>query len=268
MVCAVSEIASPGYRTIRLEAGRRARMVRDGDEAHEPSVDDFANLRPAAFGQLLARPSGRGGAQGVLPGEQQLGLGEGRDGVLYVPASYQRGRPASVVLCLHGAGGTGARSIAAMRGQADRAGLLLVGPDSRAATWDILRGGFGPDVAFIDRALGLMFERCAVDAEHLAIEGFSDGASYALSLGIANGDLFTHILAFSPGFMAPPGAAGSPRIFVSHGTHDPVLPIDHCSRRLVPAIRRAGYEVRYREFDGGHGVPAAIQQEAVDWFVT
>lgn len=34
--------------------------------------------------------------------------------------------------------------------------------------------------------------------------GFSDGASYALSLGLPNGNLFSHIVAFSPGFMRAP----------------------------------------------------------------
>ena len=45
-------------------------------------------------------------------------------------------------------------------------------------------------------------------------------ASYALSLGIANGNLFSHVLAFSLGFLAPASQTGSPRIFVSHGTQD------------------------------------------------
>jgi phospholipase/carboxylesterase len=80
----------------------------------------------------------------------------------------------------------------------------------------------------------------------LAIGGFSDGASYALSLGISNGDLFTHVLAFSPGFMAPAGRTGSPHIFVSHG----VLPIDRCSRKIVPDLERGGCNVLYWEFDG------------------
>jgi predicted esterase len=40
--------------------------------------------------------------------------------------------------------------------------------------------------------------------------GFSDGASYALSLGLANGDLFTHVLGFSPGFMRVPRHVGRP----------------------------------------------------------
>jgi phospholipase/carboxylesterase len=89
----------------------------------------------------------------------------------------------------------------------------------------------------------------------VALGGFSDGASYALSLGLTNGDLFTHLIAFSPGFMAPGGEVGRPRCYVAHGTRDAVLPIDRCSRRLVPVLERAGYAVRYHEFDGPHTVP-------------
>ncbi len=57
------------------------------------------------------------------------------------------------------------------------------------------------------------------------MEGFSDGASYALSIGLTNGDLFTHVVAFSPGFASPVTYTGKPPVFVSHGTHDEVLPI-------------------------------------------
>ena len=52
-----------------------------------------------------------------------------------------------------------------------------------------------------DEALVRVFATYPVDPTHLAISGFSDGASYALSLGLANADLFTHIVAFSPGFV-------------------------------------------------------------------
>jgi predicted esterase len=44
------------------------------------------------------------------------------------------------------------------------------------------------------------------------------------------------------------------------------LPIDLCSRRIVPRLERAGYDVRYREFDGGHTISPEIALEAVDWF--
>jgi predicted esterase len=111
-----------------------------------------------------------------------------------------------------------------------------------------------------------VFSRYAVDPGRIAVGGFSDGASYALSLGITNGDLFGHVLAFSPGFMAPAAQVGFPRVFVSHGAHDTVLPVDRCSRRIVPELERAGYDVRYREFEGGHVVPPEIGREAVNWF--
>jgi phospholipase/carboxylesterase len=155
-----------------------------------------------------------------------------------------------------------------LRSLADAAGLLLLAPASRDRTWDLLVGRrYGPDLALIDRALEQTFSRYAVAPERVAIGGFSDGASYALSLGITNGDLFTHVIAFSPGFMAPAGQTGSPRIFVSHGTRDGVLPIDRCSRRIVPELERSGYEVLYREFEGGHTISPEIALEAVGWFM-
>jgi hypothetical protein len=79
-------------------------------------------------------------------------------------------------------------------------------------------------------------------------------------------DAFTPVLAFSPGFLAPAERVGSPRIFVSHGTRDGWLPIERCSRRIVPQLERAGYEVRYREFDGDHVVPPEIGRKAANWF--
>ncbi|HET6469510.1 MAG TPA: hypothetical protein VFG43_14145 [Geminicoccaceae bacterium] len=149
-----------------------------------------------------------------------------------------------------------------------RGGFLVLAPDSRGRSWDVIVGGYGPDVRFIDRALAAVFERYAVDPRHIAIGGFSDGASYALSLGLINGALFTHVLAFSPGFMAPTGVADSPRFFVSHGVRDEVLAIDRTSRRVVPRLRRSGYEVEYREFADGHLVPPELASAAVDWFLS
>lgn len=172
-----------------------------------------------------------------------------------------------LALMLHGAGGCADHGIELLRPLADEAGILLVATASRGSTWDALAGSYGPDVMTIDAALTDVFATHAVDPAHVAIGGFSDGASYALSVGLANGDLFTHVLAFSPGFAAPPAPRGRPRIFVSHGTQDRVLPIDACSRRVVPQLERAGYEVAYREFAGPHTVPDAIAREAVKWFL-
>jgi len=166
---------------------------------------------------------------------------------------------------LHGAGGRASR-VANLFAAASDYGIVLLVPESRGTTWDAIRGTFGPDVAFLDEALAYTFDRCAVDRRRLAIGGFSDGASYGLSVGLASGDLFTHILACSPGFVAPASARGRPRIFISHGTSDEILPIGVTSRRIVPRLEAGGYAVTYREFDGPHAVPQPIAHEAFTWF--
>lgn len=186
---------------------------------------------------------------------------------MYVPPSYAPGTPAPLVLSLHGAGGSGRRSLPRLRALADERGLLLLSPDSRGSTWDVVGSGFGPDVEYVDRALDLVFARYTVDRTRIAAEGFSDGASYALSLGLINGDLFTHVIAFSPGFVLAERRRGRPRCFVAHGLRDPILPIGPCSRRIVRELRGDRYEVDYTEFEGGHVVPPAIARAAAHWLL-
>jgi len=216
-------------------------------------------------GHLLARPTQP--TETAPLGLQPLGLSGERDGLLYIPAGYRVDKPAPLVLMLHGAGNNASNGLIPFRHLADAKGLILLAPASRRRTWDVIRNGYGPDVAFIDQALAQTFSRYAIDPTHIAIEGFSDGASYALGLGITNGDLFTHVIAFSPGFMSPAAQRGKPRLFISHGKWDTVFPVNKCSRKIVPQVQRAGYEVLYREFYGFHTVPGAIARLAFNWFI-
>jgi phospholipase/carboxylesterase len=197
-----------------------------------------------------------------------LGLGDGgRDGVVQMPSAAASG-PVPLLLFLHGATQSGAGMLRRIGPAADEAGIAVLAPDSRDTSWDAIRGGFGADVVFLNRALEHVFARLPVDPTRLAIGGFSDGASYALSLGIANGDLFPRIVACSPGFVLPTSPNGRPRMFVSHGVADQILPIDQCSRVIVPRLRTMGYEVTFREFEGRHEMPAAIVREGLQWMRT
>jgi phospholipase/carboxylesterase len=242
-------------------------MGRVGDE---PAAADPATARLLhASGRFLARPSTASAPDEEPGGLTGLGLGDGeRDGVLYLPTRRRPGRPAPLLLLLHGATGSGRYAVRRLERLAEKRGVMLLAPDSRGYTWDIVLGRVGPDVEFVDRALSRAFSRWAVDPERVAIGGFSDGASYALSLGLANGDLFSRVVAFSPGFVADLDRRGSPRLFVSHGTRDEVLPIEICGRRIAQDARRMGYAVRFLEFDGGHEVPARVAETAMDWLVT
>jgi phospholipase/carboxylesterase len=166
---------------------------------------------------------------------------------------------------LHGAGGSPGGTLTRIAPIAESA--LVVLPASAGTSWDVLEEGYGPDIARIDAALAGLFATWPIDPQRVAAAGFSDGASYALSIAMMNGALFTHALAFSPGFAAPVRIEGKPRLFLSHGTADRVLSIDHCSRRLVPKLKRAGYPLAYLEFEGGHEVPEPIARRALDWLL-
>jgi predicted esterase len=171
-----------------------------------------------------------------------------------------------LALMLHGAG-RASRNMNWGYPLADEFGVVLVSPDSRESTWDAIQGDQGPDVEFIDRALKSVFGRIRIDPKKLACVGFSDGASYALSLGFANGDLFGYVMAFSPGFIPRNPRVGKPRVFISHGTADRVLPIDVTSRVITPGLKNEGYDLTYREFDGPHRVMPDIAHDAFEWFL-
>jgi poly(3-hydroxybutyrate) depolymerase len=201
----------------------------------------------------------------VGPGDHALGLATARDPVLHVPPGFDAGQAAPLLIALHGAGGSAASGLAFLQPLADQRGLLVLAPASVSTTWDAIRRGYGPDVDLIDRALAAVSTKVRVDPERIAVAGFSDGASYALGLGLANGRLFGRVVAFSPGFIPPAGRSGRPEMFVSHGDADDVLPIRRTSRRIVPALKEDGYDVTYREFAGGHTVPPEVAAEAVEW---
>jgi phospholipase/carboxylesterase len=185
-----------------------------------------------------------------------------RPALLYVPEKPT----GAFALVLHGANGRPDRILSRLQPQADAFGVTLLAPKSEDLTWDAIRGSFGPDVAFIDDALRAAFAVCAVDRKHVAVSGFSDGATYAIALGRGNGDLFTHVLAFSPGFIIPVQTHGHARFFLSHGTRDDILPIDDASRRIARELRHENLAVKLREFDGEHTVPPEVAREAFEWF--
>ncbi|HEY4360691.1 MAG TPA: PHB depolymerase family esterase [Bryobacteraceae bacterium] len=228
-----------------------------------------AQGRPA--NRLTARPTASPAspspANPAPAGLRPLGLRDDRDALLYIPESAAKFDRAPLVVSLHGATRNADRGIELLRTLADRHGFLLLAPASAGQTWDAIGGIYAPDPAFINKSLARTFELRKIDPARIAMAGFSDGASYSLSIGLANGDLFRAVFGFSPGFIVPGERAGKPPVFISHGVQDNVLPIDSCSRRIVPQLKSEGYRVTYREFEGKHTLPPEIAAEAMQWFM-
>lgn len=219
----------------------------------------------APLGRLTARPAAVA-ADGDAPrGVRALAYPGRRPGLLYVPTGYRADRPAPLLLLLHGAGGAPRPLIDAAKRRAEAVGVILMAPASAGPTWDLVAdGGFGADATAIDALLRELFARYAVDPARIGIAGFSDGGSAALSLGLGNGDLFAEVAAFAPGFVLPAQQIGSPRVSITHGRADAVLPVDVTGRAVAAGLRRAGYAVDYREHDGGHAVPPAALAAAIE----
>lgn len=214
-------------------------------------------------GRLSARPQAL--RTTLSPGAHVLGRDAGRDdGIIYIPQGLDPDRLAPLAVMMHGGGGTSLRMEFTLP-LAEEFGVILLVPDSRATVWDAVIGSFGPDAVFLDAALAQTFSSCAIDPARITLGGLSDGATYALALGLLNGDLFANIVAFSPGFLKQVDRYGRPRVFVSHGIYDTVLNIEIGGRAVVQQLRAEGYDVTYREFAGGHSVPDEIAHEAFAW---
>lgn len=216
--------------------------------------------------RLSVKP-GAAPAEPAKAGLHKLLLREERDGLLYIPEAASKFEKAPLVISLHGARGGAERGIALFRSLADELGFLLLAPASEEGTWDGIASVWGPDPEFINLCMMQTFKMRSVDAGRIAMAGFSDGASYSLSIGLANGGMFQAVFGFSPGFIVPAPHPGKPPVFISHGTIDPVLNIDACSRRIVPQLRKDGYKVTYREFEGKHTLPPEIAADAMKWFM-
>jgi predicted esterase len=207
---------------------------------------------------------------GIAPrGFHRFGIWQKDDAWLYIPPTYDDAVPAPFVVLLHGAGGRASNFEATLPSRVDDKGIVVMAFDSTVATWDrFVLGGFGPDIERMNLALAYAFPLVNVDPARVAIAGFSDGASYALTVGIPNGNLFRKIVAFSAGAVLAPGARGKPPVFISHGTNDAVIPISYSRDGIVPQLRDEGYDVTFRQFDGGHQIPADVANEAFTWLLS
>jgi phospholipase/carboxylesterase len=226
-------------------------------EGFDPTGPRQGNAR------LTARP---GNVTGVIAsGEHTLTLPSGRTARIIVPASYT-GDPLPFALLLHGFSSNAQGALQPFRTFADNREIILLAIDAsgNTGTWDALDRRWGQDVVNIDEALAFAFSRVAVDPARLAVEGFSDGATYALALGRANGDLFTRIAAQSPGFIFPLAEVGSPAIYITHGIFDAVFPIDETGLAIADELS-ARYDVRYVEYEGGHELPHSVASDVAAW---
>lgn len=189
------------------------------------------------------------------------------------PPDVDPARPLPLVVVLHGAG---RQDELLVRGYADEPAsrnALVVVLRSFRQTWDLIAGGAGEDLAFLGWVLGWIAARWPVDPARRALLGYSDGASYALSVGLSNPKHFAAVMCWAAGFIAVDTANlvpddPKPRILLEHGTQDQLFPFERVAMPMREALTRAGFDVTFRVDEGGiHWPSPAFQPAALDWFL-
>lgn len=191
---------------------------------------------------------------------------------LLAPAALDPAHRYPLLTVLHGAGRQDELLLRAYRDEPDRRQALFLIPRSARPTWDLIAGGAREDLDFLEYAYAFVYGRYRIDPARQALLGYSDGASYALAVGLSNPRVFAAVMGWAAGLLAidtanlAPGDP-RPRVLLEHGTEDPLFPFARVAMPLRQALERLGYAVTFRADAGGiHWPSPGFQPAALDWF--
>ncbi|TWU05631.1 alpha/beta hydrolase family esterase [Stieleria varia] len=120
---------------------------------------------------------------------------------VYVPTTLDRDKPAPLLLCFHGAGGSGLAEMIPFRRLAKQHGFLLVGPDGINGRWnagcdDEIKATAGADdVGFVRDLVQEIRNDFKVDSRRIYAYGFSNGAAIGHRLAAELPDTFAAVAA-------------------------------------------------------------------------
>ena len=202
--------ASAAVETMASAARSRECLVITIDADYNHRMDRRRFLARTAAGAVgwvqvtrLAAQALQAPADAVPRGQSPLGISDdGRDGVLFVPASYRDTVPAPLLVMLHGYGGW-ADEMKSTFSLAEEFGVVVIAPESRDVTWGRESPGFDEDVRYIGAAYRKVTKLVNIDPARVGLGGRSDGAGYALTMGLAYGDIFNHLIVIAGGRMNP-----------------------------------------------------------------
>ena len=152
--------------------------------------------------------------------------------LLYLPPTYQRGKPAPLVLVFHAGGGDG-RGIAPHTGfsrLAGREGFVAAYPDGLDGRWNDGRrhAASHDDVGFVRALLDTLYRELTLDSTRVYATGISNGAMLSYRLACELPGVFAAIAPVAAGMPASLRAgcaqAAPVSLLAIQGTADPVLP--------------------------------------------
>lgn len=124
-----------------------------------------------------------------------------------------------------------------------------------------------------DNLIGLfeeITEQYKIDPDKVVLGGFSQGGMMAYLCGLPNPSTFAGIAALSSKIPEPTKLESllpedkSQLIFISHGTADPLLPVEN-GRHARLFLEQNEYSPDYREYDMGHQIIETVIRDLTHW---
>jgi polyhydroxybutyrate depolymerase len=159
--------------------------------------------------------------------------GQKREYLLYVPRSYDRTKPAPLVISMHGAGGWPVQQmeLSEWNRLAENHGFIVVYPsgiDSAGPrVWHVGGGGLGSDVTFISDLIDKLEAAYNIDPARIYANGFSNGGGMAFVLSCTLTDRIAAVGMVGAAQTLPWTWCTDPRpvpMIAFHGTADRMAP--------------------------------------------
>ncbi|MFP6639330.1 MAG: hypothetical protein VCC04_03725 [Myxococcota bacterium] len=193
-------------------------------------------------------------------------------GVLLTPDEFDPARLYPLFTVFHGAGRQDEMLVKACRDEPEARQAFFFVPRSVEPTWDLIAGGEGADLDFLEFAWDLIYRRYPVNSLAQCLIGYSDGASYALSLALSNPGFFDAVLCWAAGFAVTDRQSVDlrdrrTRLYLEYGTHDELFNFEQVALPMRDRLEQAGYRVEFSVDEGGRHWPSGtFQREALDWY--
>jgi len=179
-------------------------------------------------------------------------------------AALENATQVTVILHGYGAPGTDLVSFADYLAADGRAFVFPAAPielDSGGLAWATLESEVETSLRSVQSLIAYI-HREYPNAE-ISVGGFSQGASMS-SMLVDSATPISHLILFSPGLFleeTPKPTNTGPAVYISHGMQDDVLPFSD-AQKLKLMLSKAGFDVRFTAFEGGHTIPAEVLDEA------
>ena len=192
---------------------------------------------------------------------------------LYVPETDAGDRARPLVVALHGGHGHGRDFLWTWLREARARDVLLLAPTSQGRTWSIM-GGEDVDAERLREMVEFVASRYRVDLGRVLLTGMSDGGTYALLCGLAEGMPFTHLApacgALHPMLLVQGGIrrAKDRPIYLVHGALDWMFPVA-TARLGRDVLNQMGAQLVYREIeDLAHTYPREENPRILEWLTS